>query len=150
MSTAKFHGLSPTQQHQVLINLVCAQAATVLDHDDPHAIDPHRPFQDLGFDSLGAVDFRNRLEAATGLTISPTIVFDYPTPHAVAEHLYQHMCPEIADDEFALESLDAVLITLEQALSRMTQAQSDRFRFVERLQALTTGWVMRRSVPMTR
>ena len=66
---------------------MCGNAATVLGVPNPADIDAGRAFQELGFDSLTAVELRNRLKNATGLTLSPTLIFDYPTPTVLADAL---------------------------------------------------------------
>ncbi len=80
----RLHGLTEDEQHAVLLDLVRAHIATVLGNTTPEAIDPDKAFQELGFDSLTAVEMRNRLKAATGLALSPTLIFDYPTPGRLA------------------------------------------------------------------
>jgi polyketide synthase 7 len=83
---ARLEGLSPEQRHSELVDLVCSNAAAVLGHLNVADINADTGFQDLGFDSLSAVELRNRLKTATGLMMSPTLIFDHPTPSALAEH----------------------------------------------------------------
>jgi len=83
---ARLEGLTPEQRHSELVDLVCSNAAAVLGHLNIADVNADTGFQDLGFDSLSAVELRNRLKTATGLTMSPTVIFDYPTPSALAEH----------------------------------------------------------------
>ncbi|CAM2919179.1 type I polyketide synthase [Mycobacterium intermedium] len=83
----RLHGLPEAEQHAVLLDLVRSHIATVLGNVTPEAIDPDKAFQDLGFDSLTAVEMRNRLKSATGLSLSPTLIFDYPTPSGLATYI---------------------------------------------------------------
>ncbi|MFI6653853.1 SDR family NAD(P)-dependent oxidoreductase [Streptomyces sp. NPDC050529] len=78
-------GLQETERQQVVLQLVQGQVAAILGHASPGAIDPDRAFKELGFDSLGAVELRNRLTRASGVRLPATLVFDHPTSGAVAQ-----------------------------------------------------------------
>ncbi|MFI0411703.1 SDR family NAD(P)-dependent oxidoreductase [Actinomadura sp. 3N508] len=80
-------GLSSEQQLEHLLGVVQTQASVVLGHSATDAIAPDRPFKELGFDSLTAVELRNRLANATSLRLPPTLIFDHPSPTALAEYL---------------------------------------------------------------
>ncbi len=83
----RLDGLSEDEQQVVVLDLLRSHMATVLGSTEPGAIAADLAFSDHGFDSLTAVELRNRLKTATGLNLSPTLIFDYPTPAALAGYI---------------------------------------------------------------
>ncbi|MFD7193307.1 SDR family NAD(P)-dependent oxidoreductase, partial [Streptomyces sp. NPDC059914] len=89
-STSLAHQLAALpapDREKALLDLVRTQVATVLGHRAPGLIDVGRAFHELGFDSLTAVELRNRLNVLSGLRLPSTVVFDYPSPRALAGFL---------------------------------------------------------------
>ncbi len=80
-------GVPEAEREGIVFELVRAQVAAALGHDSPHSVDMERPFAELGFDSLSAIELRNRLYQATGLRLPATLVFDHPVPSAVTKFL---------------------------------------------------------------
>ncbi|WP_285544174.1 beta-ketoacyl synthase N-terminal-like domain-containing protein, partial [Streptomyces lavendulae] len=96
---ARLMGLPVAEREGVLLELVCGRVAVVLGHSGAGAVDAERAFRDLGFDSLTAVELRNVLKAETGLRLPPTLIFDYPTPVALARHLLAELDVTTGADE---------------------------------------------------
>ncbi|WP_449065602.1 SDR family NAD(P)-dependent oxidoreductase, partial [Planomonospora algeriensis] len=80
-------GMSTEEQERALLDLVRSQAALVLGHPTPDVIDATGAFKDAGFDSLTAIELRNRLNTATGLSLPSSLLFDYPSPAVLAGYL---------------------------------------------------------------
>nr|AXL06108.1 polyketide synthase [uncultured bacterium] len=95
-------GLPAGEQAQVLLDVVRAQVAAVLGHGTSHHIDADQGLFEIGFDSLTAIELRNRLRTITDRKISPNLVFAYPTPEMLAAHLHELMCGEQAATPVAI------------------------------------------------
>ncbi|WP_370684955.1 type I polyketide synthase, partial [Streptomyces sp. MnatMP-M27] len=83
----RLEAMADRERAATVLDLVRSHVAAVLGHTASEAIDPARPFQEIGFDSLTAVELRNRLTAATGVRLPASAIYDYPTPEALAEHV---------------------------------------------------------------
>ncbi|HEY2265780.1 MAG TPA: SDR family NAD(P)-dependent oxidoreductase, partial [Streptosporangiaceae bacterium] len=119
-------------RHKLLVDLVRAHAAAVIGHATADPVEPDRPFRELGFDSLTAVELRNRLNAATGLQLPATLIFDYPTPAELGGYLRARTADQEPEGPPALAELDR----LEAALSRLAVSGDERSRILTRLEAL--------------
>jgi NADPH:quinone reductase-like Zn-dependent oxidoreductase len=109
---AKLAALAEAEREGFVLDLVRGEVAAVLGHSSPAEVEPELAFQEIGFDSLAAVELRNRLGSATGLGLGATTVFDYPTPAALAGHLLELSAGEGAgrpDLAGGLEQLEAML-----------------------------------------
>ncbi|MFE9425688.1 beta-ketoacyl reductase, partial [Kitasatospora sp. NPDC006697] len=125
--------LPEAQQRELLDELIRTHAATVLGHGDPQAVEMQRGFLELGFDSLTAVELRNRLQQATGVRLPTTLIFDYPAPAALAGHLHEELRP--ADTAPAAPGLDE-LDRLEAAVAELAADSDHRGRLAKRIQSL--------------
>ncbi|MYQ50108.1 MULTISPECIES: type I polyketide synthase [unclassified Streptomyces] len=125
--------LDETRRGRVLLDLVRSHAALVLGHSGPAAVEPGRGLLEVGFDSLTAVELRNRLRAATGHPLPATLLFDHPTPAAIAGHLAAELVPDAGPGPVpGLAELDR----LEGALDGGVDDPADRERLAGRLREL--------------
>ncbi|MFG1778103.1 type I polyketide synthase [Micromonospora sp. NPDC049048] len=119
---------------RALRDLVLSHVAVVLGHGDPAGIEPTRAFRELGFDSLTAVELRNRLGAATGLRLPATLVFDNPTPEALAAHLAGQFAPATPQGDASTAGRE--LDRLEAVLGGLNPTDDEFRRITDRLHGL--------------
>jgi acyl transferase domain-containing protein/NADPH:quinone reductase-like Zn-dependent oxidoreductase/NAD(P)-dependent dehydrogenase (short-subunit alcohol dehydrogenase family)/acyl carrier protein len=124
--------LAPSDREHTLTSLVCEHAAAVLGHPGPAAIDPSHSFTEHGFDSLTAIELRNRLATATGLTLPATLTFDYPTPATLAIRLRTAMFNEETSSTVVFKELDK----LKSVLMDIAENDGNRSRIITRLEAV--------------
>jgi NAD(P)-dependent dehydrogenase (short-subunit alcohol dehydrogenase family)/acyl carrier protein len=130
-------GLPRAEQSRLLVTLVQRAAAAVLDYASPEDVAATRAFSELGFDSLTAVELRNRLSAATGLRLPATLLFDCPTPTALAEYLRG----EVSQDGGAQLTLAQEVDRLGSLLTGTAAPDEDAYHLItDRLQGLLTRW----------
>ncbi|WP_204038484.1 type I polyketide synthase, partial [Micromonospora qiuiae] len=94
---------TPQEQQQLILNTIRTHIAAVLGHTNPQHIDEQQPFKDLGFDSLTALELRNRLNTATGQHLPATIIFDHPTPKALTQYLHHRITPQTTPTQQILQ-----------------------------------------------
>ncbi|MEW2554403.1 type I polyketide synthase [Streptomyces zhihengii] len=87
-------GLAPQEQREELVTLLLETAAVVLGYPSADDIDADMSFQEIGFDSLSGVEFRNQVKQDTGVHVPATVIYNYPTPAALAERLRELLFPE--------------------------------------------------------
>jgi acyl carrier protein len=137
--TDRLAGLDEQTRKRFVLDLMRAEVAAVLAHDSADDIAVDREFRDLGMDSLTAVELRNRLATATGLRMSATLVFDYPTPAALADHLLSRL-GGTATAEAQAPNLLAELDRLESALAGADPDPITRAGITARLRGLAAQW----------
>ncbi|MEU2394153.1 type I polyketide synthase [Streptomyces sp. NPDC007369] len=144
--TERLAALPAAERQQALDELVRGQVAAVLGHGTADDVDAGRGFLDLGFDSLTAVDLRNRLTAASGLRLPVTLIFDYPSPAALAAYIGERIGH---GDEPGRPSVHTELDRLESLLSAVAPDDADRAGITARLRDLLAKWNDTHSAPDT-
>ena len=134
---ARLASIPEAEREGVVLELVRSHVAAVAGYDSPAAVDEQRAFKELGFDSLTAVELRNRLNVVTGVALPATLVFDYPTPKALAGYLLSRVSAEGAGAVGgpAVSAL-ADLRQLENVLSALAADDLERTQIIGRLREL--------------
>jgi polyketide synthase 12 len=133
----RLSGLSASEQRRVVFEVVTSTIATVLS-TSVQRIEPDRQLSALGLDSLMALEVRNRLGAAVGRRLPPTLLFDYPTPSAVAEHLFDAFAGE--SETPSARSLLADLQRIDGVVSSLRADHTVRLELATALQQLLAKW----------
>ncbi|WP_079151639.1 type I polyketide synthase, partial [Streptomyces sp. RTd22] len=141
---SRLRGLPAEQRSTLLLDLVLKDVALVLGHGDPRGISADGAFRDLGFDSLTAVELRNKINHRTGLKLSATAVFDHPSPRALVDHLLDRLtaAPATARDaeEPSYERVVADLTRVGNSLAALELTATQRAALAEVFRGLAEPW----------
>ncbi|WP_460695393.1 type I polyketide synthase, partial [Nocardia thraciensis] len=130
---SRLAGLSADDRRKTLRELVCSHVGAVLGFGPGEPVDAQASFLDLGFDSLAAMELRNRLAGATGVGLPATVAYDHPTPQSVAEYL--DGCLPVAESA-AAPDLTRQVDALEAALADLDGNSADRAAAVRRIRQI--------------
>ena len=128
--------LTPTAQHNLLTELITEHLATILGHPTPTTINTNDTFADLGMDSLTALELRNQLKTTTGLTLSPTIIFNHPTPTTLANHLVAELTNVAESDDANLGRVDAMIRQLELAVANLAWDDTEKSHLASKIESV--------------
>jgi len=131
---ARLGSMSEGEGRRTLTDLVCSHVAAALAHSSADAVDVERTFSELGFDSLTAVELRNRLDLETGLRLPATLAFDHPTVAALVNHLYRTLAPAPPTAEETLRA------SLDRVGAMLTDDDAGRGKLVAILQSTLARW----------
>jgi acyl transferase domain-containing protein/acyl carrier protein len=124
-------GMPESDWDGIVAEFVSGHIAAVLGHASAEVIDPERAFKEAGFDSLGAIELRNRLSQGTGLRLPSTLIFDHPTPAAVAKYLLGRLSLGVAGADH-----DSREVEIQKALSSIPLSRLRRAGLMEALMEL--------------
>ena len=137
---ARLAPLDAESRDRMLLDLLRERTAAILGYASPRDVDPARGFLELGFDSLTAVELRNRLHTETGLRLPATLLFDHPSPTALARHLGELLSPAPAPVADPVDQLYAEIAGLEARLEAAALADGPRAAVGRRLRVLAAAW----------
>ncbi|NED80446.1 SDR family NAD(P)-dependent oxidoreductase [Streptomyces sp. SID11233] len=142
--TQRLADVAEEDRSHLVLELVRTHAAAALGHTSAATVDPGRAFKDLGLDSLGAVELRTRLTQASGIRLPATLVFDHPTPQAVAEFLLTE-----ADDTITTAgTFDEVPVSLAAAVPSGAESRSGLGTLGTLLRHAHTSGSIQHTVPL--
>jgi NAD(P)-dependent dehydrogenase (short-subunit alcohol dehydrogenase family)/acyl carrier protein len=131
--TARLLSVAENERENVMVEFVQNEIAGLLGYASSDAVDSGLTFKELGFDSLGAVDLRNRLMLVTGLRLPTTLVFNYPTPVVLASYLLGQLALTPGE---GTATIDSDLQKLETSVRSLVRDDGDHARIVWRVREL--------------